>query len=305
MTALSCQTSYKGKMAKRRAFTITAGDQSENHHTMKKQGNGLAESGFSPAELSEAQKRFETELGCQTEMIDLNQNLENTSHASEEVAGLDAMSAEPARLLVVERGAAKLLEASGASAGDAAAELADLEWDNQFLHYGKVCNKKARYNLCFGKEPKEKAIAAGQGTVVALAAVPLLASILASLGHFLGPKADNLEVEGNYYYDLDDKGVGMGFHGDGERKKVVAWRLGDPFWIVFQWFYRGKAVGKPIRRRLGNGDLYIMSEKTSGWDWKLKRCPSTQEYMPTLRHAVADKLDSRYLKLKPGQQWKA
>ena len=58
-------------MAKRRAFTITAGDQSENHHTMKKQGNGLAESGFSPAELSEAQKRFETELGCQQRQEDV------------------------------------------------------------------------------------------------------------------------------------------------------------------------------------------------------------------------------------------
>ena len=37
-------------------------------------------------------------------------------------------------------------------------------------------------------------------------------------------KCTNMVAEGNYYYDL--KKCGIGFHGDAERKKVVAIRVG-------------------------------------------------------------------------------
>ena len=46
-----------------------------------------------------------------------------------------------------------------------------------------------------------------------------------SLGILFGEKANDLEVEGNYYYNT--KKCGIGFHGDSERKKVIACSLGE------------------------------------------------------------------------------
>ena len=54
----------------------------------------------------------------------------------------------------------------------------------------------------------------------------------------------------------------------------------------WQWFKDGMPVGKPIGIHLNSGDVYIMSEKAVGADWKLK-----SKY--TLRHAAgADKYTS-------------
>lgn len=82
------------------------------------------------------------------------------------------------------------------------------------------------------------------------------------------------------YYD--PKECGIGFHGDGERKKVVALRLGARMNLQYQWFVRSEPVGKRIEFFLDYGDLYAMREKASGNDWKKK-------IIPTLRHAAGGK----------------
>jgi len=41
----------------------------------------------------------------------------------------------------------------------------------------------------------------------------------------------------------------------------------------------GSPVGETIKLLLEHGDMYVMSEKASGWDWKKK-------VVPTLRHAA-------------------
>tara|TARA_A100001388_G_C28587386_1_gene411815 strand:- start:141 stop:722 length:582 start_codon:yes stop_codon:yes gene_type:complete len=54
----------------------------------------------------------------------------------------------------------------------------------------------------------------------------------------------------------------------------------------WHWFKDGMPVGKPIDIHLNSGDVYIMSEKAVGADWKLK-----SKY--TLRHSAgADKYRS-------------
>ena len=47
----------------------------------------------------------------------------------------------------------------------------------------------------------------------------------------------------------------------------------------FQWFYRHKPIGKRVILSLNHGDIYIMSEKAVGTDWKYSS-------FPTLRHAA-------------------
>ena len=106
------------------------------------------------------------------------------------------------------------------------------------------------------------------------------------MSEYLGNKAWNLEAEGNLYYDPSK--CGISFHGDAERRKVVAVRLGGDLPLHYQWFQRSKPIGERMKFTLNHGDLYIMSEKAVGTDWK-KRIKST------LRHAAGAE---KYLKIK-------
>jgi hypothetical protein len=49
--------------------------------------------------------------------------------------------------------------------------------------------------------------------------------------------------------------------------------------IHYQWFKGGKPIGERGIINLFNGDLYVMSEKAVGTDWKKKK-------IATLRHAT-------------------
>ena len=86
--------------------------------------------------------------------------------------------------------------------------------------YGRVVNKHARHNLCFGEAHQAPNYEEGMGTVYAFDEVPLLKKIRSQLGEIIGEKGVNLQAEGNYYYDVNK--CGIGFHGDTERKKVIA-----------------------------------------------------------------------------------
>ncbi len=87
------------------------------------------------------------------------------------------------------------------------------------------------------------------------------------------------------YYD--NSKCGIGFHGDGERRKVIALRLGDSLPICYQWFKDGNPCGNRQDIIINGGDIYIMSEKAVGTDWKKKK-------IWTLRHAAGC---SKFIKL--------
>tara|TARA_B110000483_G_C18046815_1_gene484849 strand:- start:312 stop:491 length:180 start_codon:yes stop_codon:yes gene_type:complete len=57
------------------------------------------------------------------------------------------------------------------------------------------------------------------------------------------------------------------------------------------WFKNSKPISKPLIVVLGNGDVYIMSEKAAGNDWMCKN-------IATLRHAAAGDSNSKYFKTK-------
>lgn len=232
-------------------ITLTFGDRAASHVGMRAVGTP-ATSGFSVDDL-----------------FNLHQRLSNT-----QFIGLSPPGAPPAAVLVIRNGIDHIL------LGQTNAlwfELVSLPWDRQALVYGKVVNKQARYNLCFADAPQEPNYSHGQGRVIPFTSVPVTQELRARLGRYFGAASRDLVVEANYYYDISK--CGISFHGDTERKKVIAARVGASLPLVFRWYYNDKPVSDNIEIKLNHGDMYIMSEKAVGFDWK-------ERSILTLRHAA-------------------
>jgi len=169
-------------------------------------------------------------------------------------------------------------------------DMNSFEWDRKYwdTRRKKVLNKNARANVCFGDDGSEPDYERKKGRIVGYDSVPSLECVKRQLRDVLGSKCDNLICEGNRYFDL--KKCGIGYHGDAERRKVVAFRVGESMDLHFNWFVESKSVGKIFKTTLKNGDMYLMSEKAVGTDWRCRK-------IYTLRHS-AGRSDSKYLKLK-------
>jgi len=135
------------------------------------------------------------------------------------------------------------------------------------------------HNLCFDEKSQEPNYEDGKGRIVAYNDVPYTKQIREQLNLFFGDKSNDLMAEGNYYYDVNKCFISM--HGDSERKKVIAVRLGSSFPLYYQWYLKSKPVGRRIDLNLHHGDIYIMAEKAVGYDWKKKNTY-------TLRHAAGN-----------------
>jgi hypothetical protein len=252
------------------AITITFGDGAVNRDGMQKLGKP-ASSGFSFADLTSAKQFFE-ERGCECEIHNLGVGLGDAypEHA-------------PAYVFVAKNGISAILADIEKTAEDCLQEQLNLPWDKQVKMYGKVVNSLARYNLCYDEEAQVADVVRGKGTIIAFKDVPCVNYIRSKLTAMI-PKAKNLVAEGNCYYDASKCGVA--FHGDSERVMVVALRLGEAIPLHYHWFDNGKPVGERVILTIGSGDLYIMSEKAVGTDWKKGGL--------TLRHAAGAK---KYLEL--------
>lgn len=243
-------------------FTLTFGDVAENHAGMQKIGKE-AEQGLTFEELQTALIWFSAK-GCNCELYELNQLLS------------DGFEGEKAHFLIIRNGLSALTQATSSELFE---EQQQLDKDTKAFMYGRVVNKKARHNLCFGPESSEPNYQQGQGRIVSFGEVPLLSQVRNSLTQPFGQKAQNLMIEGNYYYDI--RKCFIGFHGDSERKIVIGLRLGQPFPLHFQWYGGGQKIGQRVEFCLNDGDVYAMSSKTVGSDWKKKK-------ILTLRHAAGN-----------------
>ena len=106
---------------------------------------------------------------------------------------------------------------------------------------------------------------------------PLLGEVQRNLQEMFGEKSEGMQVEGNYYFDAGK--CGIGYHGDAERKRVIALRLGATMPIRYQWYQHSERIGEPTTIQIYHGDMYVMSEKATGFDWKKRN-------ILTLRHAA-------------------
>jgi hypothetical protein len=252
-------------MEYRDTFTLTFGGQVENGEGMEKIGE-MDEEGFTKKELKEIRREFESQR-CECVMIDLAAELDSLQIQREMLPN----NAE-ADVLVIREGVKAFC-----SPDSLYQEMKSLKWDTKALMRGRVVNKHARHNLCFADFSQEPDYDRGKGRVIDFEEVKCLREIRDYLPSYLGPKGEYLLAEGNYYYDA--KKCGIGYHGDRERKKVAACRVGASMNLMWRWFHRGKPIQEPIVIELNHGDMYVMSEKAVGTDWY-------SSSIPTLRHAA-------------------
>ena len=120
---------------------------------------------------------------------------------------------------------------------------------------GRMVNK-----LCFGNTHREPNIEEGKCTLVAFSEVSLLQKARDGLPGMLGtPKASSLLAELNYYYNVGR--CGIGYHGDTERRLVVAIRVGAAMPLYYQWYQDHVPVGDTFSVTLEEGDMYVMGSK--------------------------------------------
>ncbi len=188
-------------------FTLTFGDQAENHKGMQKIGT-MAESGFQIEDLQKAKEWFESK-GAKCEIAALHEGLKEELRTNE----LNSY------VLIARKGLNAVLETEK---GDDLFfnEQKALNKDRKAFMYGRVVNKHARHNLCFGEEAQDADYQSGKGTIIPFS---ILEKVRNTLNNVVGKKAE----KGNYYYDVTK--CGIGFHGDTERRLVIGIRVGTTF----------------------------------------------------------------------------
>lgn len=255
-----------------KAITLTFGDRAENHVGMQQIGH-LAERGFTLKDLTKFSEIF-------SEYPDTICTIYNLK----ELSGLNDNPDVPnAYVLIVNNAVNGILnEMDGRSShDDLFREQLNLPYDRKAFMRGRVVNKHARWNLCFSDFSQEPDYENKKGTIVNFNDIPLTNYVKNTLERITNSQ---LQGEGNYYYDITNTGIG--FHGDSERKKVIAVKLGEIIPLEYQYYHNGEAVGERIHLQSGNGDVYVMDEIATGYNWKRRK-------IYTLRHAVGCK---KYLK---------
>lgn len=242
-------------------FTLTFGDVAENHARMQKIGS-LHKTGYSVEKLHSLSDALNS-VGIETEYICLNDYWMGEDKVDE------------AGVLIIRKGVQYILDTEDTVS--LKEEHNGLDVDKMAFMRGRVVNKKARWNLCFDDEDQEPCYEEGKGRIVAYRHLPLTQKIREAIAEWT--QDELLKAEANYYYDMNK--CGIGYHGDGERRKVFAVRIGvsERMPLYYQWYQNSKPVGDRIEILLEDGDMYVMSEKAVGFDWLKKK-------MPTLRHAT-------------------
>lgn len=276
-------------LIKKQVVTLTWSECSESFNGMEQLGK-KGDHGFTCAELLQIGKTFSNN-GYESEYYDLRQSLSYCENPNLPSQFLDrTQEAEDAGILIIRNIANKLitvdpsqfpnedeLRKSLPQSDNLFLELIELNWDKKMYMKGKVVNKHARWNLCFSNERQEPNYSEKKGRVIDFKTLPRLQSIRANLEFCFGEKATNLIAEGNHYYDIDK--CYISWHGDFERRIVIGMRFGAEMSLEYQWFHQCNSVGPKIDFRLRHGDLYIMSNKAVGTDWKKKT-------ILTLRHGA-------------------
>ena len=244
-----------------KTITITFGDQAENHIGMQQIGN-LRENGYTYKELKKIKRKLEKK-NIECKLINL-------------CDGVD-IKTDKAGVLLIKDGVNKILKSNRYNTDLLFNEHNLLDVDKKALMYGRVVNKHARHNLCFSDFSQEPDYKNGLGRVVAFDDIPITKRLRNRFHKYFGEKSNNLQAEGNYYYDVSK--CGIGWHSDLERKIVIAIRLGETIPLYFNWFHNSKPIGNRMEIEIEHGDIYIMSEKAVGTDGRKRS-------IPVLRHSA-------------------
>jgi hypothetical protein len=235
-------------------YALTLGEQAEIRVGSTLTGNGLAKRGFSVREL----RAIANSLGgCDFRVLS---DVLDKKHA----AGNEAA------VLLIKRGVDRIMGREG-GADEMLAEQKAVKYDEKYFdpRRQKTLTNRARLNVVFGEKSVPHAENYSHGTIVGWDCVPRFSELRKTLPSVLGEIAAGLNGEGNFYHHGD---AGIGYHGDGERKIVVGTCLGKTATLRFYWRapHSSTAHKPPFDFVVEHGDIYIMSEKASGFDWKMR-----------------------------------
>lgn len=233
-------------------YAITFGEVAIIHTGSAELGK-IRNQGFTIDEL----KLIKDKFGNNASLIDLSEDLPKEIKKNNQAA-----------ILLIKNGINLIFNRKKA-ADKFLKEQQSLSYDKKYYEsrFDKTLNKRARYNIVFGEENIEPSEDFKVFSVKAFNDLKYLKKLRKRIGKAFGPKAKKLNAEGNYYFH---KKSGIGFHGDAERKIVICVSLGDSSILKYCWRKPGssKQFGKSIDINVDHGDIYIMSEKATGYDWK-------------------------------------
>jgi len=253
-------------------YAITFGESAILHIGGKEYGNGRRDVGFTVQELMEISDNINRNYSmCSAKIISISSVLPDHLQTDETNAAV----------LVIRNGAALIQYDEDKdnnysfSADKLLAEQQTIEYDNKYFdtRRQKTLNKRARYNIVFSADKADDIKHSDdyrQCSVKSFMSMPYLSKFRDSLPNAFGEKkASNLQAEGNNYYE--DKS-GIGFHGDSERKTVICLSLGKPSVLRYQWRLPNSSehIFTPVDINIGHGDVYLMSEKATGYDWRMR-----------------------------------
>lgn len=273
---LSCPLEYDLKKV---TMTLTYSECVENHAKMQQIGK-KSTTGFSVEQLDRLFEWLKTR-GFHVEMLELNNGLPKVLRNL----------VERATVLIVRKALTQ-------DAGDKVLlEMLNQTLDKKAYMRGRVVNKRARYNNCVADFRQDADFEDKKGTVLHHEDVPYATKVRDMINGML-TQVDAPTVpffETNLYYD--PKECGIGFHGDTERSLVAGARFGKSMNLQYMWFARSLAVGKRINVTLDHGDIYFMSYKATGNDWKssskltLRHCAGSKKYSKVKRYEFGNALD--------------
>ena len=290
----------------KRAICITNGEQGENHAGMQMLGNGLADKGYNLEDALKFKEKFENIGGIAT-LYDLREEClgERKDECKEEAYVLKFEAGVNVLLWnKIEKEVDKALKNKKMYNDEIKEKLFNIynaeklfeeqfsfEWDKKYwdTRRSKVLNKNARWNVCYGEEGQEPDYENKKGTVIAYSQCRVMRSWRKELLDLIEELDEDFVAEGNLYYNV--KKTGIGFHGDAERRKVVAGNFCDEGVIRelnYIAYLKSERIGKRFRMELKNGDMYIMIAAAAGTDWKKRN-------KITFRHAAGVE-GSKFLK---------
>lgn len=181
-----------------------------------------------------------------------------------------------AAILVIRNGAAFI---TGHSVEDIACadnlfeeQCNKVDYDTKYFdaRKKKTLHRRARHTIGFSDQDVYHSEDYRQCSVKSFSSIPHLSQFRNKLPYKLcSDKAIDLEAEGNLYYN---SGCGIGFHGDSDRKIVICLSLGRSTTLRYQWLLPGSSEHPfdPVDINIRHGDVYIMSEKATGYDWRMR-----------------------------------
>lgn len=212
--------------------------------------------------------RIQAELGLTGVESDLYLLHSLSFHDSRPPTGV---TVPEAGILVIRDGVNALTQRPDALSG-CHGELRDMVsknlFDSQRMIRGSVKTMHARTTNVLADHTQKPDLATLKSTVVDIKDFPALDNlrrVLSGWSDFDGL----LVAETNHYPDSFK--CGIGWHGDAERKHVLGARVGPGavnMPLRFQAFYRHEPVGCEVRVEIKSGDVFVLSEKATGYDWR-------------------------------------